>query len=665
MRRAFSGVVTALSPGPSPRGRGGRNRRGAALAGLFAALWLALPVAAGGAPERLIETPFLAERVASGELPPVAGRVPGEPLVVDLAGRNREPGLHGGTLRMFVTRSKDIRYMAAYGYARLVGYDSDYRLAPDLLRGFTVSADARSVTLYLRRGHKWSDGHPFTTEDLRYWWEDVALNRELSPAGPPVEMLAVGRKPKVEVIDEVTIRYTWIVPNPQFLPALARARPVYIYRPAHYMKQFHADYADAGELAGRISEAKAKKWARLHNRRDNLYKFDNPELPVLQPWFNTSPKNGQRYVLERNPFYHRIDINGRQLPYIDRVDLEIASAGLIPAKVSMGEATLQVRSLGFKDAPVLKRSEAKGGYVVHLWRSGAASEVALYPNLTYGDPLWRALFHDVRFRRALSLGVSRKAINKVLYFGLAEERAVAALEESPFFDASNAIAWARFDLDEANRLLDELGLRERNSAGIRRLPDGRAMEIIVETAGERREVADTLELIAATWARIGIRLLVRPMDRDILRNRAYSGRSMMVAWYGWNNGVPTADASPFELAPVDQANYSWPRWGQYHQTKGSAGEEVDLPEAERLERLYTQWTLAGSGERRAEIWREMLAIHADQVFVIGTVARAPIPLVVDAALRNVPRQGLYAWDPGAHLGIHRIDEFFFEGGRAP
>jgi peptide/nickel transport system substrate-binding protein len=174
-----------------------------------------------------------------------------------------------------------------------------------------------------------------------------------------------------------------------------------------------------------------------------------------------------------------------------------------------------------------------------------------------------------------------------------------------------------------------------------------------------------LELIAATWARAGIRLLVRPMDRDILRNRAFSGRSMMVAWYGWNNGVPTADAAPFELAPVDQANFSWPRWGQYHQTKGSAGEEVDLAAAQRLERLYSQWTLAADSDRRAEIWREMLAIHADQIFVIGTVSRAPIPVAVDAALRNVPREALYAWDPGAHLGIHRIDEFFFEGGREP
>ncbi len=634
-------------------------RRLALTLALALALALALPLAGPALALEPVETPALAERVDAGNLPPVAERLPEEPLVVDLAAKGRQPGRHGGHMRMFMSRAKDVRYMAVYGYARLVGYDHDYELVPDILRDYTVSEDGRSVTLHLRRGHKWSDGHPFTTEDFRYWWEDVATNEELFPNGPPVSILAAGERPEVEVIDEVTIRYTWPEPNPLFLPVLAQARPLYIYAPAHYLAQFHGDHADPEALAGKVEEANARNWASLHHWRGDLYDFDNPDLPVLQPWVNTTPKNRQRYELERNPFYHRVDQQGRQLPYIDSAAVEIASSGLIPAKVTVGEATLQARSLSFADAPVLKRSEAEGGYAVNLWESGYGSEVAIYPNLNYGDDAWRALFRDVRFRRALSLGISRKAINKVLYFGLAEERAVAALEESPFFDAGNATAWARFDLEEANRLLDEIGLTERNEAGYRLLPDGRPMEIIVETAGERREVTDTLELIAATWERLGIRLLVRPLDRTILRNRAYAGRSMMAAWWGWNNGIPTAEAAPFELAPVDQANFSWPRWGQYHQTKGSAGVPVDYAPAERLLELYKEWTRSASKARKAGIWREMLAIHAEQVLVLGTVSRAPLPVVAHERLVNVPASGIYAWDPGAHFGVHRIDEFFF------
>lgn len=605
-----------------------------------------------------IETPSLEAKVAAGELPPVAERIPELPAVRDLEARGRELGTHGGTMRMLVTRAKDVRYLAAYGYARLVGYAEDYSLQPDILRAVEVSEDGSDFTLHLRPGHKWSDGAPFTTEDFRYFWEDVALNAELSPQGPPVELMSGGKLPTVEVIDEVTIRYDWEEPNPHFLPALAMARPVYIYRPAHYMKTFHGDYAEPGSLDAMIAAENVDSWAALHNRMDNQYKFDNPELPVLQPWVNASEKNSQRYVLTRNPFFHRVDSAGRQLPYVDTVELEIAAGGLIPLKVTNGEATLQVRSLGFSDAPVLKQSRERGGYETHLWRSGAASEIALYPNLNYADPVWRSLFRDVRFRRALSLGISRKAINKVLYFGLAEERAVAALEESPFFDPEHATAYADFDLDEANRLLDEIGLDRRNAAGIRLLHDGRPAEIIVETAGERQEEADALEIITATWKEIGIRLLVKPLDRNILYNRSYAGHSMMVAWYGWNNGIPTADAAPDELAPVNQSSFQWPLWGQYYETKGKLGEKPDLPAAERLMRLHEQWSSAPTEAARAEAWREMLAIHAEEVFVIGTVARAPLPIVAKTALRNVPEDAIYAWDPGAQLGIHRMDEFF-------
>ena len=618
-------------------------------------LAFATPAAAFDGP--LTETPDLPDGT-----PPIAERIPQEPLVVDLAARGREPGLHGGTLRMFITRSKDVRYMAVWGYARLVGFNQDYELVPDLLRDVRVSADGTTFDLILRKGHKWSDGAPFTTEDFRYWWEDVALNDELSPSGPPVEMLVNGEPPAVTVVDETTIRYQWQAPNPLFLPALAQARPVYIYRPAHYMKKYHAKYVDAAKLAERVEASGRKTWAALHNRKDNLYKFDNPKLPVLQPWINTTKKNSQRYVLVRNPYYHRIDARGRQLPYISTIDLEIAAAGLIPVKVSLGEATLQIRSLSFSDAPVLKKNEAKHGFKAFLWRSGSANEVALYPNLNYADDAWRKLFRDVRFRRALSLGIRRKEINKVLYFGLGKPRAVAALEESPLWDEKNATAWTKYDPQTANALLDELGLTGRDKDGIRLLPDGRPAIIVIETAGERGEVEDTLEMVTASWKDLGLKLLVKPQDRDVLRNRAYAGETMMVAWYGWNVGIPTANTAPKELAPVDQATYSWPMWGQYYQTKGAAGETPDLPEAVRLMELFDAWSDAKNEEKRMAAWREMLTIHADQVFCIGTIARAPVPMVRDVALRNVPDEAIYAWDPGGQLGLHRVDEFFFKGG---
>ena len=256
--------------------------------------------------------------------------------------------------------------------------------------------------------------------------------------------------------------------------------------------------------------------------------------------------------------------------------------------------------------------------------------------------------HDVRGASVLEIGGGVGHIHvELLRRGAAH---VTNLELSPEYEA------------EANRLLDEMGLTARNPAGLRLLPDGRPMEIVLDTAGERQEVADALELVAATWKELGLRLLVRPLDRDILRNRAYAGQSMMVAWYGWNNGVPTADADPGELAPVDQATYSWPAWGQHWQTRGSAGEAPDLPEAMRLLYLYRAWSAAGDREERALIWREMLAIHAEQVFVIGTVSRCPVPVTADARIRNLPDEVLYTWDPGGQFGIHRIDELWFAGG---
>ncbi len=179
--------------------------------------------------------------VAAGKLPPLAQRLPQTPLVLDIKRADWSPGRYGGDLRTLVAKDRDIRTMVVYGYSRLVGYDENLRLVPDILQRVDNVGD-RVFTLHLRRGHKWSDGHPFTAADFRYFWEDVANNPELSRFGLPQILQVGGRGPRFEVLDDTTVRYSWDEPNPQFLPALAGPSPLYIYRPAHYLRQFHPRY---------------------------------------------------------------------------------------------------------------------------------------------------------------------------------------------------------------------------------------------------------------------------------------------------------------------------------------------------------------------------------------------------------------------------------------
>lgn len=627
---------------------------------LAAALCLA-PLSALAGPE-VQESAFWSSEVKAGYMPPAAKRIPEVPLVVDLAAKGREFGVQGGTLNTMVTRSKDIRQMVVYGYARLAGYDETYQLQPDILLSFE-NENNRRFTLKLRPGHRWSSGEPFTSADFRYWWEDVANNELLSPAGPPDFMRVLGKLPRVSFPDESTVIYEWDAPNPGFLHLLAQARPPFIYRPANYLKQFHADYADPEVLAEEVDYARVKSWAALHNKYDNMYKFDNHELPTLQPWINASPGKKIRHQFVRNPYYHRIDSRGVQLPYIDTVEMEIVTAGLVAAKSNAGETDLQARGLGFRDIPILRKGEKDGrNYKTYLWGSGAASQIAIYPNLNVNDPVWREILRDVRVRRALSLAINRRAINRALYFNLAKPGAMTVLEQSEFFDPALREAWADFDPELANQLLDEAGLTVKDGYGIRYLPDGRRMELVVETAGEREEVENALQIITDDWRDVGVKLVMRPLDRDILRNRVFSGTTMSSAWFGWDNGLPQAYTSPAYLAPTDQVFLSWPKWGQYYQTGGDAGEPPDMAPAQRLMELLQDWNMATTEQERAAAWREMLKIHADQVYAIGVVAAAPQPVVVSNRLRNVPEKAIWAWDPGAHFGVYHPDEFFFVNG---
>ena len=607
------------------------------------------------------EPPSLAADVAANKLPPLAKRLPRTPLVVTVDREDWTMGRYGGELHMLMAKDRDIRMMVVYGYARLVGYDEHLQLAPDILQSLD-NVDNRVFTLHLRPGHRWSDGHPFTSEDFRYFWEDVANNKELSPFGLPRALLVDNHGPTFEVLDATTVRYTWDEPNPQFLAALAGPSPLFIYRPAHYLRQFHARYVGLAKANARAVAEGSRDWAGLYQKMDEQFRFDNPALPTLEPWINTTPLPTTRFVLVRNPYFHRVDANGRQLPYIDRVIVNITDDKLIPARAGAGNVDLQTRYLRFDNYTFLKQGEQRNHYRVYLWEKAIGSQVALYPNLNVEDRTWQKLMRDVRFRRALSLGVDRHEVNEVVYFGLGKESANTILPRSPLFRPEFRTAWAAFDVKRANALLDAIGLAKRNEDGIRLLPDGRPMNLIVDTSGESTEETDVLELVRGTWHELGIAMFPRPSQREVFRKRVFSGKSMMSVWSGLSNGIPTPDMSPSELAPTTQEQLQWPMWGQYYELNHKGGEAPVLPDVQELARLFQQWRTATTTEVRTQAWQRMLEIHADEVYTIGIVTHALQPVVVRNSLRNVPADGVYSWDPGAYFGMYHPDTFWFDAG---
>ena len=181
---------------------------------------------------------------------------------------------------------------------------------------------------------------------------------------------------------------------------------------------------------------------------------------------------------------------------------------------------------------------------------------------------------------------------------------------------------------------------------------------MVEYTGEDTEVSDVLHLITDHWKKIGIRLISKPQSTENFRLRAFSGEAMMLAYAGITTAVPTPDTSPKEFAPAETGGLQWSRWGMYVQMKGKQGEQCDMAEACQLLDLLREWEKASSEDGRRKVWEKMLSINVDQVFSIGTVNSIMTPIVVGPKVKNVPKEGYWAWDPGGYIGLYKPDTFW-------
>ncbi|MGI6208235.1 MAG: ABC transporter substrate-binding protein [Anaerolineae bacterium] len=594
---------------------------------------------------------MLAEQVAAGTLPPVEERLPLEPLVITPV---EEVGQYGGKWKTVTTGST---YQEWYSlFEPLNTFTPDFTgLVPVLAKSWEWNEDGTVITIYLREGVRWSDGEPFTADDIMFWWEDVTLNEELTPTIPSAFQRA-GEPAVVEKVDDYTIRITFAAPNGMFEEILPNQ---WMYLPAHYLKQFHPKYADEAELNAAIAQEGFDTWTDLFAAK--TASFNNPGCPYLTAWVVTNTVDQPIHLFERNPYYWKVDSAGNQLPYLDGKERTLVSdAEATLLKCVAGEVDFEWHSGpgGLANRPTVMENAEKGDYRIIGLVNPGTNYGTIYFNYHHSDPFLKELFHDLNFRIAFSIAFDRNEINDLLFRGLATPAAATCAVASPWFEQSFADAYAQYDPEQANKLLDAMGLTERDSEGFRLRPDGQRLTLVNSTFTPwPAENVEMQELIKDYLKEVGIEIIVNPTEQRLWVPYVH-GLSHDIASYASNLGFAGNPPVLRETFCTAEGNQHWaPQWGLWYATGGEEGEEPP-EEIKQLQGLYEQILGETSADRRNELQKQALQLHAENIWQIGVLAEPDAGRygVCKNNFRNVPEDGYPTQPPQ----IYTTSQFFIK-----
>lgn len=592
--------------------------------------------ASPGAANTYVESPMLAERVAAGELPPVDERLPEFPFVVGQGtllpeeSLDWQPGQHGGTL----TGAHHQPNWNAEMHLGLVepllsspGIGAG-EIEPNLLEVYIVNDDNTVFTFRLREGLRWSDGHPVTTEDIRFTYEDVLNNEELTSVFPMNYRSPSGEPMELEVIDDYTFRVSFDEPYGGFINVLTTkhwSTYTTLLKPAHYLKDFHIDYTSLEDMRPYLDEEELEnEWWQLFGAMDaadpGQMQLDYAVgFPVLTSWMRVESPSGM-IVMERNPYYHKVDTEGNQLPYIDTFrSYETTDIETMNMRVIAGEVDFLVDNASMNYMPLYRENEERGGYrAIPLTMHRTSGTFFL--NDSYDDPVWQEVTGDIRFRQAVNYAIDNQEIIDSVYFGFAEES-----------------AWipGGYEPEQANELLDDMGLDERDSDGYRIGPDGETFRISIEMAPHRPDLVAVSELVTAHLQEVGLNTEMRQISIELQGQRATANElQATVLWVHsttWERGL-WDDYLPFP--------YWAPDWQLWYNTEGASGSEPP----ENVQELYAihERIVATIPETESndEAWQALKDWYYENLPFFLTVGPIQDPVIVSDDLRNVPETGI-------------------------
>jgi peptide/nickel transport system substrate-binding protein len=617
-------------------------------------------------PAKFAEAPMLAQLVKDGKLPPVEQRLPPDPVVVKPTNRI---GKYGGTLRgaaLAPETTSDLQVGMTVG---LFTYSHDLsQMYPDMALGYEFSSDLKSCTLFLRKGVKWSDGKPFTADDVMFYFEDIQFNKELFPAVPSQFRIG-GEAITVTRVDDSTIRFGFKLPNPAFSLIHYSGAPSAPWRAKHYLQQFHVKYnpqaTEQAKAAG--FDTWVARFAKIAGTGASGYNYgaQDPGMPVLEPWRPVN-NTSQAQEYERNPYYWRVDTDGNQLPYVDKLVIEYAAnAEVENLKVTSGQVHVAGLDLQLVNYPVLKQSEAQGNYKVHLAASERGADVAVAFNQNHADPVLKQIFGDVRFRQAMSVGINRGEINELVFLGQASPQQGTINEQASFFKKEWASTFAQYDVNLANKLLDEVGLDKKAQDGTRLRPDGKPMAFQLEYLPHEGPKKEVSELVAKHWAKLGIKAEVAGRERAFLLTRLNAMQHDASAWQvdrQLERAAYTYGAAGSKFGPGGNSAITYCRgWIDWIASGGKTGVEPPQ-EAKDLQAAFDKWqqTVMGTPEYKAA-GTDVYDRVAKTLYVIGVAAASPNPIVVKNDVENVfpPNQGKLWWGAANwYWHAHRQDQWF-------
>ncbi|MBI2940659.1 MAG: ABC transporter substrate-binding protein [Chloroflexi bacterium] len=608
---------------------------------------------AAAAPGAFNEAPDLAAEVKAGKLPPVADRLPREPMVVT---PNEKVGTYGGRWRSGLLGKSDSPWISrTMGNEPLLRWSQDLtKVIPNVARSWTVSADGKEFTFYLRQGMRWSDGKPHTADDFEFWFNDIILNDEITKV-KPTWLKAGGKLPKFEKLGDYAFKLTYEKPHGLLLNWMATN--TMFWRPAHYAKQFHIKYnKDAVEKM--VKDLKLQDWVALWTAKVSQW-FDNPACPTVFPWVVTVPPGQTTQMqVKRNPYYWKVDTANNQLPYIDELVYPIAEkVDVLVLKGVAGEIDMMDRHIATPETKaVFTDNKAKGGYdfftVKYAWESPAV--IAL--NLTHKDPVLRDIFQNKKFRIALSHAINRKEVIDTIYIGDGQPRQPAPLDESPHFHEKLAYQYLQYDPATSNKLLDEIGLTKRGADNMRLRPDGKPLFFTTEVIAAFEPWAQIMEMVSKYWKAVGVNSGVKVFERSVFYQRKQARDHDAGVWTGADSIQIVMD--PRWYMPFSEESIFGIGWAQWWMSGGKTGVEPP-PAAKKQQQLYDQLTETVDAAKQKAIVKEILDIGAEEFWCMGITKYYKGWGIVKNNFKNLPKE-VWQWHLSNSPAQTNPEQYYFQ-----